>query len=45
MPITDGWLVYEAQAPFKIVAKHIGTILFLLVKFINRCETVVLSRV
>jgi len=33
MPITDGILAYEAQAPFKDVAKHIATILYLLVIF------------
>jgi len=33
MPITDGLLAYAAQAPFKVVAKHIATILFLLVTF------------
>lgn len=33
MPITDGLLAYEAQAPFKVVAKHIATILYLLIIF------------
>jgi hypothetical protein len=33
MPITDGLLAYEAQAPLKVVVKHIATILFLLVAF------------
>lgn len=33
MPITDGFLAYEAQAPFKVVVKHIATIVFLLVTF------------
>ena len=33
MPITDGVLAYEAQAPFKVVVKHVATILFLLVTF------------
>jgi len=33
MPITDGLLAYEAQAPFKIVAKHVATILYLLIIF------------
>jgi len=33
MPITDGLLAYEAQAPFKVVVKHIATILYLLVVF------------
>jgi Domain of unknown function (DUF4267) len=33
MPITDGVLAYEAQAPFKVVAKHIATIVYLLIVF------------
>lgn len=33
MPITDGFLAYEAQAPFKVVAKHIATIGYLLIVF------------
>jgi len=33
MPITDGLLAYQAQAPFKVVAKHIVTILYLLIIF------------
>jgi hypothetical protein len=33
MPITDGLLAYEAQAPFKVVAKHVATILYLLIIF------------
>jgi len=33
MPITDGLLAYEAQAPLKVVAKHIATIFYLLVIF------------
>ena len=33
MPITDGLLAYEAQAPFKVIAKHIATIVYLLVIF------------
>jgi hypothetical protein len=33
MPITDGLLAYEAQAPFKVVAKHIATIFYLLTIF------------
>jgi hypothetical protein len=33
MPITDGLLAYEAQAPLKVVAKHIATIVYLLVVF------------
>ena len=31
MPITDGLLAYEAHAPFRVVAKHIATILYLLI--------------
>ncbi len=34
MPITDGLLAYEAQAPFKVVAKHIATIVYLLIIFL-----------
>lgn len=34
MPITDGFLAYEAQAPFKVVFKHIATLVFLMVTFI-----------
>ena len=34
MPITDGFLAYEAQAPFKVVFKHIATLVFLLVTFV-----------
>ena len=33
MPITDGILAYEAQAPFKVVVKHIATTVFLLLTF------------
>ncbi|NQZ88296.1 MAG: DUF4267 domain-containing protein [Colwellia sp.] len=33
MPITDGILAYEAQAPIKVVAKHIATIVYLLIIF------------
>jgi hypothetical protein len=33
MPITDGILAYEAQAPLKVVAKHVATILYLLIIF------------
>ncbi len=33
MPIADGLLAYEAQAPFKVVAKHIATIVYLLIIF------------
>lgn len=33
MPITDAVLAYEAQAPFKVVFKHIATLIFLLVTF------------
>ena len=33
MPITDGLLAYEAEAPLKVVIKHIATIVFLLVVF------------
>jgi len=33
MPITDGLLAYEAQAPIKVVLKHIATIVYLLITF------------
>ncbi len=33
MPITDAYLAYEAQAPLKIVIKHVATIVYLLVVF------------
>ena len=33
MPITDGFLAYEAQAQLKVVAKHIATVVFLLLTF------------
>ncbi|MBA6417946.1 DUF4267 domain-containing protein [Colwellia sp. 6M3] len=33
MPITDGLLAYEAQAPFKVVVKHVATIAYLLIIF------------
>ena len=33
MPITDGFLAFEAQAPLKVVVKHIATIVFLFVTF------------
>ena len=33
MPITDGYLAYEAQAPYKVIFKHIATILYLLITF------------
>ncbi len=29
MPITDAWLAYQAQAPLIVVAKHIATVLYL----------------
>jgi len=33
MPITDGVLAYEAQAPFKVVSKHVATIFYLIIIF------------
>lgn len=33
MPITDAFLAYQAQAPVNVVAKHMVTILYLLVTF------------
>ncbi len=29
MPITDAWLAYQAQAPLMVVAKHVATVLYL----------------
>jgi len=34
MPITDGILAYQAQAPIKVVAKHFATIVYLLIIFL-----------
>lgn len=34
MPITDGFLAYESQAPLKVVFKHIATLVFLMVTFL-----------
>ena len=33
MPITDGFLAYQAEAPFKVIFKHMATIVFLLVTY------------
>ncbi len=33
MPITDGWLAYQAQAPMLVVYKHVATVAYLLVTF------------
>ena len=33
MPVTDGILAYQAQAPFKVVFKHIATIAYLVIIF------------
>lgn len=33
MPITDGILAYGAEAPGKVVVKHIATIVYLLITF------------
>jgi hypothetical protein len=33
MPVTDGFLAYQAEAPFKVVFKHIATILYLAITF------------
>ena len=33
MPVTDGILAYQADAPFKVVLKHIITILYLVITF------------
>lgn len=34
MPVTDALLAYQAQAPDKVVFKHIATVIYLLVTFI-----------
>ncbi|NQZ27743.1 MAG: DUF4267 domain-containing protein [Colwellia sp.] len=34
MPITDGFLAFEAQAPIKVVLKHVATGVYLLVIFL-----------
>ena len=34
MPITDGLLAYEAQAPLKVTLKHLATIAYLVVTFV-----------
>ncbi|BBN81548.1 hypothetical protein PA25_15330 [Pseudoalteromonas sp. A25] len=31
MPLTDGYLAYQAEAPFGVVAKHIATIAYLII--------------
>jgi len=33
MPVTDGILAYEAEAQFKVVVKHVATVLYLLVTY------------
>jgi hypothetical protein len=33
MPVTDGFLAYQAEAPFKVIVKHIATILYLVITF------------
>ncbi len=33
MPMTDGILAYEAQAPFKVVFKHLATMVYLFITF------------
>jgi hypothetical protein len=33
MPVTDGILAYQAEAPFKVVFKHIATIAYLVITF------------
>jgi len=35
MPITDGFLAYEAQAPFKVIAKHVATIVYVLIIYVT----------
>ena len=34
MPMTDGLLAFEAQAPIKVVLKHVATVVYLLVIFL-----------
>jgi len=34
MPVTDALLAYQAQAPDKVVFKHIATVIYLLVTFL-----------
>ena len=34
MPITDGFLAFEAQAPIKVILKHVATVVYLLVIFL-----------
>ncbi len=31
MPLTDGYLAYQAEAPLGVVAKHIATVLYLVI--------------
>jgi hypothetical protein len=33
MPVTDGFLAYQAEAPFKVLFKHIATVLYLVITF------------
>jgi hypothetical protein len=33
MPVTDGILAYQAEAPFKVVFKHVATIAYLVIIF------------
>jgi hypothetical protein len=33
MPITDGFLAYQSQAPFNVIFKHLATILYLIITF------------
>ncbi len=33
MPVTDGILAYQAEAPFKVILKHVITILYLVITF------------
>lgn len=34
MPVTDGWLAYQAGASFDVVAKHVATVVYLIATFI-----------
>jgi len=34
MPLTDAYLAYVAQAPLKVILKHVATIVYLLVSYI-----------
>lgn len=43
MPVTDGYLAYQAEAPLKVIFKHIATILYLVITFFMLKKVVVLK--